>query len=65
MKRIIVFIASAAINASTIPTVASECASSKDVDASRTCRATLRIQPINEADDDKTCGANARSSISL
>lgn len=61
MKRIIVLIASAAINASTIPTVASECASSKDVDASRTSRATLRIQPINAADDDKTRRAYARS----
>ena len=61
MRRIIVIIALAAINAFTISTVASECTSSKDVNTSRTCRATLRIQPINAADDDKTCRAYASS----
>jgi hypothetical protein len=42
MRRIVVLIASAVINASTIPTVASECISSKDIDVAdnrKTCRA--------------------------
>ena len=60
MRRTIVIIASAAINAFTISTVASECTLSKDVNTSRTRRATLRIQP-NAADDDKTCRAYASS----
>jgi hypothetical protein len=46
-----VLIASAAINASTIPTVASESASNKDIDASRTRQATLRSQSANAADN--------------
>jgi hypothetical protein len=61
MTRITVLIASAAINASTIPTVAPECTSSKDDVASRTCWATLRIQPIVAANDDKTSRAYAGS----
>jgi hypothetical protein len=42
MRRIVVLVASAVINAPTIPTVASECTSSKDVDVAdnrKTCRA--------------------------
>ena len=42
MRRIVVLIASVVINASTIPTVASECTSSKDIDVAdnrKTCRA--------------------------
>jgi len=44
MRRTIVLIASTAINASTIPAVASECTLNKDIDASRTRWATLRFQ---------------------
>src|SRR5258708_63527 len=58
MKRIIVLIASAVINASTIPAVAAEC-TNRDIDASRTPWATLRSQPANAADSEKTCRAYA------
>jgi hypothetical protein len=61
MMRIIVLIASAAINASAIPTVASKCMSNKDIDASRTRWATLRSQPADAADNEKTCRAYAAS----
>jgi hypothetical protein len=60
MRRIIVLIASVAINASTLPTVAAECTSNKDIDASRTRWATLRSQPAN-APDNKICRAYAAS----
>jgi hypothetical protein len=59
MMRIILLIASAAINASAIPTVASKCVSNKDIDTSRTRWATLRSQPA--ADKEKTCRAYAAS----
>ena len=42
MRPIAILVASAVINASTIPTVASECTSSKDIDVAdnrKTCRA--------------------------
>jgi hypothetical protein len=61
MRRITVLIASAAINASTIPAVASECTLSKDIDASGTRWATLRSQPAGAADNEKTCRAYAAS----
>jgi hypothetical protein len=61
MMRIIVLMASAAINASAIPTVASTCTSNKDVDASRTRWATLRSQPAKAADNEKNCRAYAAS----
>jgi hypothetical protein len=61
MRRITVLIASAAINASTIPTVASECTLSKDIDASRTRWAMVRSQPFNAADNVRTCRAYAAS----
>jgi hypothetical protein len=47
---------SAAINASTIPSVASRCTSNKDIDASRTRWATLRSR-ANAADNEKACRA--------
>jgi hypothetical protein len=59
--RLIVLVASVAINASTIPTVAAECTSNKDIDASRTRWATLRSQRANAADNEKTCRAYAAS----
>jgi hypothetical protein len=61
MRRIVGLIASAAINASLIPAVAAECTSNKDIDASRTRWATLRSQPANAADSEKTCRAYAAS----
>jgi hypothetical protein len=61
MRRITVLIASVAINAFTIPTVASECTSNKDIDASRSRWATLRSQPARAADNVRTCRAYAAS----
>lgn len=61
MRRLVVLVASAAINASTIPAVASECTSSKEIDASRTRWATLRSQPAKPSDKEKTCRAYAAS----
>jgi hypothetical protein len=58
MRRIIVLIVSAAINASTIPAVA---ANSTSIDATRTSSATVRSQPANAADDEKACRAYAAS----
>ena len=61
MRRITVLIASAAINAFTIPAVASECTSNKDIDASRSRWVTLRSHPARAADTEKTCRAYAAS----
>jgi hypothetical protein len=61
MRRIIVLNASAAINASTIPAVASECTSNEEIDASRTRLTKLCSQPVNAADNEKTCRAYAAS----
>jgi hypothetical protein len=61
MRRIAVLIASAAINASTIPAVAAECTSNKDIDASCTRWATVQSQPANAAEKEKSCRAYAAS----
>src|SRR5215475_664918 len=61
MRRIFVLIASAVINASTIPALAAECTSSKDIDASRVRSATVRCQPVNVTDNEKICRAYAAS----
>jgi hypothetical protein len=61
MRRLIVLIASVAIYASAIPAIASECASNKDVDASRARWEMLRSRPAKAADRDKTCRAYAAS----
>ena len=61
MRRIVVLIASAVINASTIPALAAECTSIKDIDASRSRWEQLRSQPAKAADKDKTCRAYAAS----
>ena len=61
MRRIAVLIASAAINASTIPAVAGECTSNKDIDASCTRWATVQSQPANAAEKEKSCRAYAAS----
>ena len=61
MRRIAVLIASAAINASTIPALAAECPSNKNIDASCAHRATVQSQPVDVADKDKICRAYAAS----
>jgi hypothetical protein len=61
MRRIAVLIASAAINASTIPAVAAECTSNKDIDASCTHWVTVQSQPANAAEKEKSCRAYAAS----
>jgi hypothetical protein len=61
MRRIAVLIASAAINASTIPAVAAECTSNKDIDASCTRWATVQSQPANAAEKKKSCRTYAAS----
>ena len=59
MRRIVVLIASAAINASAIPAVAAECTSIKVIDTSRSRWEMLRSQPAKDADKEKTCRAYA------
>lgn len=61
MRRIVVLVASAVINASTVPSLAAECASSKDINASRARWELLRSQPAEAADKEKTCRAYAAS----
>jgi hypothetical protein len=61
MRRLLVLVASAAINASAVPAIAAECTSIKDIDASRSRWETLRSQPAREADKDKACRAYAAS----
>jgi hypothetical protein len=61
MRRVAVLIASAAINASTVPAVAAECTSNKDIDASCTRWATVQSQPANAAEKEKSCRAYAAS----
>ena len=61
MRRIAVLIVSAAINASTIPAVAAEHTSNRDIDAARTRAVTVHSQPVNAADIEKTCRAYAAS----
>ena len=61
MRRIAVLIAAAAIYASTIPAVAAEHTSNRDIDAARTRAVTVHSQPVNAADIEKTCRAYAAS----
>ena len=61
MRRILVLVASAAINASTIPALAAECTSIKDIDASRARCASAQSQPVKTADNEKICRAYAAS----
>ena len=61
MRRIAVLIASAAINASTIPALAAECTSIKDVGYSRALCASVQRQPANVADNEQICRAYAAS----
>ena len=61
MRRIAVLIASAAINASTIPSLAAECNSNKSIDVSCARSATVQSQSANAADKEKVCRAYAAS----
>jgi hypothetical protein len=60
MRRILVLIASTAIIAS-IPAVAAESTSNKDIDATRTRSATVGSQQANAADNETACRAYAAS----
>ena len=61
MRRITVLVASVLINASTIPGLAAEPTSNKDVDPTLPVSATLHGKPANAADSEKTCRAYAAS----
>lgn len=61
MRRILALIASAAINASTIPAVAADCTSVKEIDASRSRWELLRTQADKVADKEKICRVYAAS----
>ncbi len=61
MMRIALIVASAVINACTIPAVASDCISTKDLDASRARWTRLLDQPADIVDQEKTCRAYAIS----
>jgi hypothetical protein len=61
MRRITVLIASAVINASTIPALAAESTSNKDIGAARAVSATVRSKPADAVDNEKTCRAYAAS----
>jgi hypothetical protein len=61
MRRIAVLVASAAINAFAMPAAASECASIKDIDASRLRWEMLRSQPAKATDNETTRRAYATS----
>jgi hypothetical protein len=61
MKRVAVLIASAAINASTIPAVAADCTSIKHADTSCARLATVNSKQVDAADNEKSCRAYAAS----
>ena len=61
MRRITVLIASALINASTIPGLAAESTPNKDVNAARAVSATEHSRPIKAVDNENTCRAYAAS----
>jgi hypothetical protein len=61
MRRILFFLVSVAINASTIPAVTAESTSNKDIGATRTRSEMVRSQPANAADNEKACRAYAAS----
>ena len=61
MRRITVLIASALINASTLPGPAAESTLNKDVGAARGVSATVHSKPANAIDNEKICRAYAAS----
>jgi hypothetical protein len=61
MMRLAILLVSVAINASTVPSVASECSPNRDIDGSRARWAAVRSQPTKAADNQTTCRAYAAS----
>ena len=61
MRRITVLIASALINASTIPAVAAECTSIKNLGVSCARFASVNSKQVDTADNEKICRAYAAS----
>jgi hypothetical protein len=61
MRRILVLLVSAAINAITIPAATAGSTSNKNIDATRTRAAMVRSQLANAADNEKACRAYAAS----
>ena len=61
MKRITVLIASALINASTIPGLAAESTLNNHANPARAVSATVHGKSANAADNEKTCRAYAAS----
>jgi hypothetical protein len=61
MRRITVLIASALINASTIPGIAAKSSLNEDVNPARVVSATVHSKPTNAADNEKICRAYAAS----
>ena len=61
MRRITVLIASALINASTIPGLAAEPTLNGGVNVARAVSATVHSKPDNAADNENTCRAFAAS----
>ena len=61
MRRVLVLVAVAAINASTLPAAGAGCTSIKDIDASRSRWEQLRSQTAKAADREKICSAYAAS----
>jgi hypothetical protein len=61
MRRVLILVASAAINAYAIPADAAECTSIKDIDASRSRWELLRSQPAKTDEKEKICRAYATS----
>ena len=61
MNKILAFIASAMINGSMIPAVASECSSAKEIDVARARWAILRHETVSAADKENICRTYASS----
>jgi hypothetical protein len=61
MRRVLILVASAAINAYAIPVVAAERTSIRDIDAARAGAVTVHSQPANVADNEQICRAYAAS----
>ena len=61
MRIVVVLIVSAAINSPTTPAIASECTTSRDIDAFRSHWAALRSESAKVVDRDRSCRAYAAS----
>ncbi len=61
MRRVLILVASAAINAYAIPAVAAERTSIRGIDAARAGAVTVHGQPTNAADKEKICRDYAAS----